>query len=244
MSTPLTDSIQNLTDYINEVTSGDDNNLSDAVATLAAKYNESVNTDVPLQYQKVEYIMSDETGGQYIDTGITGIGDSDMKIEITYAWHILPASNSYQMIIGAYANETSLATRILQKGSNTTYVQSNRYAHDAISVNRTRSADTIYDDVLTFSYYDSNGTRTPTNGATTGEPITDTLHLFASSKINSFSKALRLYGCTIFNGDGIVVRNFIPCRRISDNEPGLYDTITDVFYINNGSGSFTCGTDV
>lgn len=38
MSTPLTDSIQNLTDYINEVTSGNDTNLSDAVATLADGY--------------------------------------------------------------------------------------------------------------------------------------------------------------------------------------------------------------
>lgn len=238
---PLTNSINALTAYINEVTGETDSNLSDAVATLTAKYNESVNTNIPQQYQKVAYIMSQEGGGQYINTGITGIGDSDMKIEITYAWHTLPASNSYQMIIGAYMSETSLATRILQKGSNTTYVQSNRYAHDATVVNRTRSADTIYDDILTFSYYDSNGTRTSTNGATTGGSITDTLHLFASSRINSFAKALRLYGCTIFNGDGIVVRNFIPCLRISDNEPGLYDTITDVFYINNGSGSFLFG---
>lgn len=41
MSTPLTDSIQNLTDYINEVTGGEDTNLSDAVATLADGYGSS-----------------------------------------------------------------------------------------------------------------------------------------------------------------------------------------------------------
>lgn len=38
MSTPLTDSIQNLIDYINGVTGGQDTNLSDAVATLADGY--------------------------------------------------------------------------------------------------------------------------------------------------------------------------------------------------------------
>ena len=38
MSTPLTDSIENLTDYINEVTGGSDDNLSDAIATLADGY--------------------------------------------------------------------------------------------------------------------------------------------------------------------------------------------------------------
>lgn len=38
MSTPLTDSIENLTNYINEVTGGSDDNLSDAIATLADGY--------------------------------------------------------------------------------------------------------------------------------------------------------------------------------------------------------------
>ena len=38
MATPLTDSIEALTDYINEVTGGSDDNLSDAIATLADGY--------------------------------------------------------------------------------------------------------------------------------------------------------------------------------------------------------------
>ena len=38
MSTPLTDSIQNLIDYINEVTGGEDTTLSDAIRTLTDGY--------------------------------------------------------------------------------------------------------------------------------------------------------------------------------------------------------------
>ena len=38
MSTPLTDSIENLTTYINGITGVSDDNLSDAVATLADGY--------------------------------------------------------------------------------------------------------------------------------------------------------------------------------------------------------------
>ena len=38
MSTPLTDTIENLTSYINEITGEEDENLSDAVATLAEGY--------------------------------------------------------------------------------------------------------------------------------------------------------------------------------------------------------------
>lgn len=35
-----------------------------------------------------------------------------------------------------------------------------------------------------------------------------------------------------------------PCYRISDDEPGMYDVINDVFYTNIGSGSFGVGPDV
>ena len=38
MATPLTDSINALTTYANEVTGGSDTNLSDAVHTLASGY--------------------------------------------------------------------------------------------------------------------------------------------------------------------------------------------------------------
>lgn len=35
-----------------------------------------------------------------------------------------------------------------------------------------------------------------------------------------------------------------PCYRLSDNEPGMYDVINDVFYTNVGTGSFGVGPDV
>lgn len=46
----------------------------------------------------------------------------------------------------------------------------------------------------------------------------------------------------ITNGTN-VIRNFIPCYRKSDNEVGLYDLVNDVFYTNQGTGSFTYGVD-
>lgn len=49
MSTPLTDSIQNLTDYINEITGGEDANLSDAVIALVTMVN-SQSSDCDLSW--------------------------------------------------------------------------------------------------------------------------------------------------------------------------------------------------
>lgn len=47
--------------------------------------------------------------------------------------------------------------------------------------------------------------------------------------------------------ENTITRNFIPCYRKSDNKPGLYDTINDVFYTNaNASASqdFTIGSNI
>ena len=38
--------------------------------------------------------------------------------------------------------------------------------------------------------------------------------------------------------------DFIPCYRNSDGEIGLYDSINDIFYTNQGTGTFTKGPDV
>ena len=46
----------------------------------------------------------------------------------------------------------------------------------------------------------------------------------------------KLYRCQICN-NGILIRDYIPARRKSDKKVGLYDTINNVFYINNGSGT-------
>ena len=43
---------------------------------------------------------------------------------------------------------------------------------------------------------------------------------------------------------GVLVRNFIPAKRNSDNVLGLYDLVNNVFYTNAGSGTFIAGPEV
>ena len=54
---------------------------------------------------------------------------------------------------------------------------------------------------------------------------------------------IKLYSCKIYNSYNILVRNFIPCYRKSDNVIGLYDTYTQTFYVNNGTGTFIKGNN-
>jgi len=41
-----------------------------------------------------------------------------------------------------------------------------------------------------------------------------------------------------------VVHNLVPVRRNSDNVLGMYDTVSDTFFSNQGDGTFTAGNPI
>ena len=49
-----------------------------------------------------------------------------------------------------------------------------------------------------------------------------------------------IYYAKIWNND-VLVRNFIPAKRNSDNVFGMYDTVTNTFFTNQGTGDFIAG---
>ena len=53
---------------------------------------------------------------------------------------------------------------------------------------------------------------------------------------------IKMYECKI-TSNGNLIRDFVPCVRKSDNEPGLYDRVNNVFYTNAGSGTFLKGNN-
>ena len=44
--------------------------------------------------------------------------------------------------------------------------------------------------------------------------------------------------------DGMILLNLVPCYRIADTEVGMYDTVSNTFFANAGTGTFTKGADV
>ena len=46
-----------------------------------------------------------------------------------------------------------------------------------------------------------------------------------------------------FDNGSTPVRRMYPCYRLSDNVAGMYDKLTDTFFTNSGSGTFTVGPD-
>ena len=58
--------------------------------------------------------------------------------------------------------------------------------------------------------------------------------------INYTPAKAKYYGSRWWDGDTLV-RDFIPCKRGSDAVIGMYDTITQQFYENKGTGEFLGG---
>ena len=65
---------------------------------------------------------------------------------------------------------------------------------------------------------------------------------YSSNDFRLFASA-RVYNLCVKNNDTLL-GNFIPCYRKSDNEIGMFDTVSQTFYTNQGTGTFLKGDDV
>ena len=74
-------------------------------------------------------------------------------------------------------------------------------------------------------------------------PTWNFLILGYRSTSSTTGRQCRIYSFEITSGSD-VIRDLRPCYRISDNAIGLYDTITDTFYGNSGTGDLAKGADV
>lgn len=57
---------------------------------------------------------------------------------------------------------------------------------------------------------------------------------------SSYTSSYKLWRYKMYD-NGAIVRDYIPCYRVSDNKTGLYDIVNDTFYPNEGTGEFTVG---
>jgi hypothetical protein len=58
----------------------------------------------------------------------------------------------------------------------------------------------------------------------------------------SYKSSMRLYYFRVYDSDGNLKASFEPCRRRSDNKPGLYDLQNGTFLTNSGTGEFDAPT--
>ena len=194
---------------------------------------------LPAEYQEVEYLES--TGTQYIDTGFSPTIETEVVVDFsdfnnngnTYATPFGLAINGSH--VGVYKqNNNGTVYTSFGSGVDVTYITSYGWANRLVI---SQSKNCCYE----------NGTRVVS--AYENLTFTETSrHIFIFARSDSEGTAARfviykLYKLQI-NDNTIQVRNYIPCYRKYDSKPGMYDLVSETFFINQGTGEFLVGPDV
>ena len=222
--------------------------LTKLTTDIESAYNSIKNKKekiLPDTYTQVEYIES--TGTQYINTGV--VPTNTMKIEVKYLMYY--TQSTYNSAFGSQDQFNFFINNGFGDNNMT-------YWYNDGSNNIYKNLGVISQTDYNISTYDlPNNTIKNYNNELKTE-LTDTIsatvfpsvsmYLFARNNNNSSSyisyanDGMKCWYFKVWN-NGTLIRNMIPCYRNSDNVIGMYDLINDVFYTNQGTGTFLKGYD-
>lgn len=195
---------------------------------------------LPSGYKELSYIES--TGTQYIDTGLTGTNNFEFRTSymlksIDAEYHYLFGSSDSQMYLLRTSQSNSKVGFIGASGTSVNFGN--------ITTNVWNDLEITHDG--TTATVDFNGTEsTGSIGSTT---LTRNIYLFARDHQGSpyvTTSEHMLIGCMkeTYIKLGSQEWHGIPCIRMSDGEVGMYDTVTEAFFGNSGTGTFLIGAVV
>lgn len=187
---------------------------------------------LPDTYSAVEWIKSD--GGQYIDTGV--LFNQGIKLIAEMGWH----TEISGVLLGARTNTGS--TRFLISYYNGKV----DYGYGGDNLSGTPVLDEIYKMVFdttvsgkfTYGLYGNENTKTASNISTNVNGYIFANHRASDDAVLSNSKAT-FKSLVITNAEETKLFDGVPCVRIADNKPGIYDFVSAQFLTNQGTGDFT-----
>jgi hypothetical protein len=188
------------------------------------------------EYTKLEYIQSD--GVQYIDSNFYPTAHTRVMADVG-----IPSAVQ-TLIYGSAGNSLDFYC-----GINTSGYWQMRYGNDGVTIVTASKCQTKIDHAgsyVTLNYPTVPATYTwRCTGASFSGISPYPMYLFGSNNagVPSYLSTFTFYSLRIYD-EGVLVRWFIPVRRKSDNEIGLYDTVNGVFYANQGTGAFIAGADL
>ena len=194
---------------------------------------------IPDDYQEVEYLQS--TGTQILDIGPLPSNITTAVLKLKYKCDSMPSNSPY--VYGYHQNENRYSFNLDTTGNNFVYLFSNSSSSGKISSSFTTD---IQDVVITRS-----GTSATISGTQTGSTTGLNVSLFSNAPHFGLfglyngetilrQAPIRIYSASmIINGNNY--RNLVPCYRKSDNVAGMYDLVNNLFYTNQGTGTFALG---
>ena len=187
---------------------------------------------LPDGYTQLEYIES--TGSQYIDTGVKSsnlvrvVMTATLTDDSATSWIFGGRTSASSNTVGVFWYTNNLKWNADYAGN------SQRYAFpDEITSTEELKID-YNQNYLTINEFSHEFIETSFSSNAT-------ISLFALSTLNvrsSFCKA-KMKNCSVYVS-GQLMRDFIPCKNPS-GEVGFYDLVSEMFFGNDGTGSFVAG---
>ena len=195
-------------------------------------------------YCELEYIES--SGTQYIDTGLTVNQNTKFEMEamsvtntnISLAWFGarnasgVDSFNLWQDDNGNF--RADFGNKISTIGSLSSNLRYNIYmSKDGIRVNGTNNTLAQVSDFSTNSTFVIFGVKSyneynPYNSA---------------NSVDYRRISAKVYYAKLWDGSQLV-RDFVPCYKVSDGTIGMYDKVEGKFYPNSGTGTFIKGPEI
>lgn len=181
-------------------------------------------------YTPLKYVKS--TGAQAINTGIKPTLDTRLWVQGFY----LQGNEAYHPLMGA-TNPSCSVFAYSTVGGSTGYCSFGNQTDKTIPVYLPAGAEppimTAAKNGATMSVEDVGAwSASFTATAMSGSANTE-IYLFARGNSGNYERQSKcqMYRAKIYNGDDLI-RDFVPAKRNSDGEIGMYDIVNDVFYAN------------
>ena len=201
---------------------------------------------LPGAYTELEYLES--SGTQYIDTGLTVNGNTEVSVDL----QLLETPYS-RYIFGSYTYDAPTRNYFLWITGNSDYAKYQYGWHSGYANFSTpdtnRHLFRIYNDGY-WAYLDIDGVNVGRLKNVDSMPESHhTFILFRGYETKDGNDRIytgisqKMYKVVIKQNRNIIM-NLIPARRNSDNVLGMYDTVTRTFFTNAGTGTFIAGPAV
>lgn len=192
---------------------------------------------LPVEYQEVEYIQNDPSGNAYIDLNYTPtVPFTSINMNGTIAISQLDNARNFICTVGSGAHSHYFEINATHKIgcydiTSTDTVSNNERINFKSIIEPSRLTVTAWGD----SAYLNNKSST---AYASSDDITPVL-LFRLAN-NYKGRNIKFYKYNLLENN-ILKFYLIPCYRISDNKPGMYDLVNRTFYTNAGTGEFILG---
>lgn len=190
---------------------------------------------IPSEYEQVDYIEG--TSGAVIDTGIKPTDDLMAKVKLC------PLTVTGDGFFGTKGSGNDTDDWRLFNYSSIIYLDygsgnsSGRLSGGSMPVDVIK--EITIGNVYVHDYITNKIILSKTSGVSFSEIQ---YNIFINGVSASKTANCRWYYLQFYKGKDLV-RDFVPCRRKSDDVCGMYDRVSGTFYTSVGSGSFTAGTE-